>query len=109
MLNVDYEISNHFYDRAKSRVGIPKRAVTRLVKNALYYGIYTDYLDPSSKLYKLMKAFTAKCNSYNGVDRFAIYYRRYMILFQKPNIAVTILYAPDSIIKCVNEYYKGEL
>ena len=79
MHSVDYEISDHFYNRAKHRVGLPKRGVSRLVKNALYEGIYVDYLDPTSK---------------------------YMILFEKPNIAVTILYAPDSIVKCANEYYK---
>ncbi len=103
MHSVDYEISDHFYNRAKHRVGLPKRGVSRLVKNALYEGIYVDYLDPTSKLYKLMKSFT---NKHTRSDRFAVYYRQYMILFEKPNIAVTILYAPDSIVKCANEYYK---
>ena len=104
MLSVDYSISDHFYDRAKSRVGLPTKGVERLIKKALYEGIYVDYLDPYSKLYKLMNAYTKRCNTQRHKERYAIYYRRYIILFEKPNIAVTILYAPDSIVKCAKEY-----
>jgi hypothetical protein len=109
MLNADYSISDHFYDRAKSRVGLPKKGVERLIKNALYDGIYMDYLDPYSKLYKLMNAYTKRCNTQRNKERYVVYFRRYIILFEKPNIAVTILYAPESIVKCAKDYYKRRL
>ena len=86
MLNADYSISDHFYDRAKSRVGLPKKGVERLIKNALYDGIYMDYLDPYSKLYKLMNAYTKRCNTQRNKERYVVYFRRYIILFESQTL-----------------------
>lgn len=104
------EITDHFYDRARERVGIPKRAVKKLAKDALIKGIMVDDIDHDTKLYKALNSLIRPFNlNHLEYNRYAVLYRDYVIVFQYPNIAVTILHASEYIINMAEKYIRRKI
>lgn len=113
MCNVDLnsiEITDHFYDRVRERVGIPKRATKRLVKTILSKGLMLDDIDHESKLYKTVNSLVESYNlNHLENNRFVVLYREYVVVFQYPNIAVTILHASEFVMNLADKYIRRKM
>lgn len=104
------EISNHFYRRCKERTKIPKRAIPNFIKKALLNGVVVDDIDHDSKLYNIINSLVMSYNlGHLEKNRFAVLYRDFIIIFEYPNIAVTIIYASEYIINMAEKYIRRNI
>lgn len=94
MLN---DVSNHFEDRFKQRMNIPKKSLDRFLSKALSegYSIYNTYDS------KLKKKLTEFCRE---KTRYAMFYKNKIIILTKENIAITVMDAPQCIKKAYDLY-----
>lgn len=94
MLN---DVSNHFEDRFKQRMNMPKKSLDRFLSKALSEG-YSVYNTLDSKLKKKLTEFCRE------KTRYAMFYKNKIIILTKENIAITVMDAPMCIQKAYNLY-----
>lgn len=102
MLN---DVSNHFEDRFKQRMNIPKKSLDRFLSKALSEG-YSVYNTLDSKLKKKLTEFCRE------KTRYAMFYKNKIIILTKENIAITVMDAPQCIKKAYELYrrtYHGSI
>ena len=88
------EISIHASKRIRERMGINKKAVTRLVENAEKNGLY--HKDAKGKLKKWMDKEYLK---YNNVHKLFIFNN--MLFLVTHNILITVFSVPNNLLKYI--------
>ena len=97
---VNYK-TDHFNERIKERVGVNKSGTNKFISKVLTNGYRAEDFKKNSKVYNYLKKLCS-----NHIDRFSVFYRNYIVIFAYGNIALTIMHAPDVIIRGVKKSLK---